>query len=81
MLSSTGTRANTQLQDSSASVSSLPVSADSRWPVILTNIVSAISSVNHTLGEGEKDKLAEGKEIIRKLSELKHNMGRNGVLQ
>jgi hypothetical protein len=57
------------------------VSADSRWPVILTNIVSAVSSVNHTLGEGEKDKLAEGKEIIRKLSELKHNMGRNGVLQ
>ncbi|KLT46139.1 DUF89-domain-containing protein [Cutaneotrichosporon oleaginosum] len=52
-----------------------------RWPVILTNIVSAISSVNHTLGEADKGKLEEGKGIIRKLSELKHNMGRNGVLQ
>lgn len=54
---------------------------DSRWPVILTNIVSAVTSVNHTLNEEERDKLAEGKEIIRKLSELKYNMGRNAVLQ
>ncbi|BEI94086.1 uncharacterized protein CcaverHIS019_0605450 [Cutaneotrichosporon cavernicola] len=52
-----------------------------RWPVILTNIVSAVVSANHELDQSETAKLAEGKEIIRKLSELKHHMGRNRVLE
>lgn len=49
--------------------------------MILTNIVSELSTAIHHLNEGEANKLAEGKEIIRKLSELKHNMGRNGLLE
>ncbi|KAL1408354.1 Hairy/enhancer-of-split with YRPW motif protein 2 [Vanrija albida] len=56
-----------------------------RWPVIITNIVSAVSTVNHQLSSDSSAdapaKLAEGKEIVAKLSALKHNMGRNGVLE
>ena len=57
----------------------------SRWPVILTNIVSTLSNELHSLsmqdGSEERDeKVQEGKEIIAKLSALKHEMGKNGVL-
>jgi len=52
----------------------------SRWPVIITNIVSAVSDVNHTLPAGDP-KLVEGKAIITELSGLKHAMGRNKVLE
>lgn len=51
-----------------------------RWPVILTNIVSAVSDVNHGLAI-EDPKLAEGKALISELSGLKHAMGRNKVLE
>ncbi|KAK4685763.1 damage-control phosphatase, subfamily III, partial [Tremellales sp. Uapishka_1] len=55
-----------------------------RWPVILTNIVSSVVSVNHTLSttpsHNSEEQLAEGKIIIAKLSALKHDMGRNTVL-
>ncbi|KAJ9107195.1 hypothetical protein QFC19_002855 [Naganishia cerealis] len=64
-----------------------------RWPTILTNIVSTLSNEIHslTLSDGtlpsgeskEKNtaKIEEGKEIIRALSALKHDMGRNKALQ
>ncbi|RSH90066.1 hypothetical protein EHS25_001399 [Saitozyma podzolica] len=55
-----------------------------RWPVILTNIVSSISNDLHELHSSTepsaKDKIAEGKEIVSKISALKHEMGRNGSL-
>lgn len=65
-----------------------------RWPTILTNIISTISNETHRLhielsspetSNGLKEtigeKLEDGKEIIRKLSALKHDMGRDKVLE
>ncbi|GHJ89415.1 hypothetical protein NliqN6_5817 [Naganishia liquefaciens] len=60
-----------------------------RWPTILTNIVSTLSNELHLLTlHGPSDlspqdveaKIEEGKGIVRALSELKHDMGRNKVL-
>lgn len=67
-----------------------------RWPTILTNVISAVSSVNHELhlrlsspdaSVGDKERacfahdLEQGKEIIRRLSGLKHDMGRDRKLE
>lgn len=65
-----------------------------RWPTILTNIVSTLSNEIHALtldgaqqtsselsAEDKETKIEEGKGIIRALSGLKHDMGRNKVLQ
>lgn len=53
-----------------------------RWPTILTQIVSTLSNEIHglTTSDAPGDKIEEGKQIIRKISELKHDMGRNKVL-
>jgi hypothetical protein len=54
-----------------------------RWPTIITNIVSTLSNEIHTLTLSSDDnsaKIEEGKTIIRGLSALKHDMGRNKVL-
>ena len=58
-----------------------------RWPTILTQIVSTLSNEIHHVttskeseSEASKEKIEEGKEIIRSISELKHDMGRNKVL-
>lgn len=48
--------------------------------MIITNIVSTVSSENHKLANDDP-RLAEGKAIISELSALKHQMGRNSVLQ
>ncbi|KAI5449589.1 Hairy/enhancer-of-split with YRPW motif protein 2 [Naganishia albida] len=60
-----------------------------RWPTIITNIVSTLSNELHVLtlaaedepGNAEREaKIEQGKAIIRDLSALKHDMGRNKVL-
>ncbi|OCF33986.1 hypothetical protein I317_05983 [Kwoniella heveanensis CBS 569] len=55
-----------------------------RWPVVLTNIVSAISNVNHELSmksSPENDaKLEEGKKIISQISQMKYDLGHNAYL-
>lgn len=55
-----------------------------RWPTILTQIVNTVNNEVHVLSmasqtdaERNRDKIAEGKQIISQLSELKHDMGRN----
>ncbi|KAL7423380.1 Hairy/enhancer-of-split with YRPW motif protein 2 [Cryptotrichosporon argae] len=56
-----------------------------RWPVIITSIVSTLSTECHKLHSSTEPiaaaKIDEGKAIIAKLSQLKHQMGRNGVLE
>ena len=52
-----------------------------RWPTILTGVINTIVNINHELhsessSESEK-KLQEGKEIISKISVMKHEMARN----
>ncbi|WVQ83850.1 hypothetical protein IAT38_005994 [Cryptococcus sp. DSM 104549] len=55
-----------------------------RWPVVLTNVVSAVSNVNHELHmsptDTSEEKLAEGKAIIAKISQMKYDMGHNALL-
>ncbi|ORY24116.1 hypothetical protein BCR39DRAFT_547632 [Naematelia encephala] len=51
-----------------------------RWPVILTSIVSTLSNELHSLHGTNDAKISEGKAIIAKISALKHDMGRNAVL-
>ncbi|WWC58951.1 uncharacterized protein I303_101496 [Kwoniella dejecticola CBS 10117] len=55
-----------------------------RWPVVLTNIVSAVSNVNHELhmnpDANSEAKLVEGKKIISQISQMKYDMGHNAAL-
>lgn len=57
-----------------------------RWPTIITQIISTVSNVNHSLhfdssaASSSDIKLQEGKKIISELSALKHEMGKNSVL-
>jgi hypothetical protein len=65
-----------------------------RWPIILTGIIDTIYRIDHkisvtlpSLAAGSKDaqeaeaKLAEGKAIIEKISQLKYDMARNRQLE
>ncbi|WWC87378.1 uncharacterized protein L201_002267 [Kwoniella dendrophila CBS 6074] len=60
------------------------VSLVKRWPVVLTNIVSAVSNVDHEIHmnptETSEAKLAEGKKIISQISQMKYDMGHNAAL-
>ncbi|KIR58324.1 hypothetical protein I314_05950 [Cryptococcus bacillisporus CA1873] len=55
-----------------------------RWPVVLTNVISAVSNANHEISmssSADKDaKVAEGKKIISQISEMKYEMGHNALL-
>ncbi|WVR04246.1 hypothetical protein IAU60_001246 [Kwoniella sp. DSM 27419] len=55
-----------------------------RWPVVLTNVVSAVCNVNHELSmspsEENSAKLDEGKRIISQISQMKYDMGHNAYL-
>ena len=62
-----------------------------RWPVILTGIIDNIYCRNHELGvslpsktEEEvpviEEQIAEGKNIISQIGEIKYNMARDRVL-
>lgn len=55
--------------------------------MIITSIVSTVTNRLHTLSTSgsaddseTKDSIKEGKEIVAKLSALKHEMGKNAVL-
>lgn len=55
-----------------------------RWPTILTQIVNTVNNRVHDLSVGSPQgddvtvaQIQEGKQIISKLSELKHDMGRD----
>lgn len=56
-----------------------------RWPVVLTNVISAVSNANHEISmssSADKDaKVAEGKKIISQISEMKYEMGHNALLR
>ena len=56
-----------------------------RWPVVLTNVISAISNANHEISmssDADKDAtVAEGKKIISQISEMKYEMGHNAPLR
>nr|XP_019008982.1 uncharacterized protein I206_06670 [Kwoniella pini CBS 10737]OCF47763.1 hypothetical protein I206_06670 [Kwoniella pini CBS 10737] len=60
------------------------VSLVKRWPVVLTNIVSAVSNVNHQLhmnpDEYSEAKINEGKKIISQISQMKYDLGHNAIL-
>ncbi|ADV22777.1 hypothetical protein I305_05301 [Cryptococcus gattii E566] len=55
-----------------------------RWPVVLTNVISAVSNANHEISmssSADRDaKVAEGKKIISQISEMKYEMGHNALL-
>ncbi|KAK6904241.1 hypothetical protein I203_107757 [Kwoniella mangroviensis CBS 8507] len=57
-----------------------------RWPVVLTNVVSAVSNVNHEISmqsdnsKEAEEKLEEGKRIISQISQMKYDMGHNAAL-
>ncbi|WVO22832.1 uncharacterized protein IAS62_004175 [Cryptococcus decagattii] len=55
-----------------------------RWPVVLTNVISAVSNANHEISmssSADKDaKVVEGKKIISQISEMKYEMGHNALL-
>ena len=65
-----------------------------RWPIILTTIIDTVYRVDHelavqipTLADGSgtavaaAEKLAEGKDIIEKVSKLKYEMARDRPLE
>ena len=54
-----------------------------RWPVILTNVIDSVYSVNHELTHlpDEAAKLEEGKAIIATISRLKYDMARDRALE
>jgi hypothetical protein len=59
-----------------------------RWPTILTQIISTVSTEVHNLTIGPnasspdvKQKINEGKTIIQKLSAIKHDMSRDKPLE
>ncbi|WRT65230.1 uncharacterized protein IL334_002173 [Kwoniella shivajii] len=55
-----------------------------RWPVVLTNVVSAVANANHELSmkptSTSEAKLTEGKKIISQISQMKYDMGHNAAL-
>ncbi|KAL0575469.1 Hairy/enhancer-of-split with YRPW motif protein 2 [Marasmius crinis-equi] len=58
-----------------------------RWPIILTSIVDQLHRENHALqapekaSEGNNAKVAEGKNIIERVSRLKYQMARDHALE
>ncbi|KAA1475715.1 DUF89 domain-containing protein [Dentipellis sp. KUC8613] len=63
-----------------------------RWPIILTGIIDTIYGLNHELAVEDSskgtdldpiaaEKLAEGKALIAKISQLKYQMGRDWALE
>jgi hypothetical protein len=63
-----------------------------RWPVILTGVIDRLHRINHELTVEVKkgdsvlntvleEKIAEGKEIISRISGLKYRMGGDKTLE
>jgi len=52
-----------------------------RWPTILTGVINTIVNINHDLHQNpsadSEQKVQEGKDIISKISAMKHEMARN----
>lgn len=84
------------IQPQSESFSYLPSyeTVVKRWPIILTTIIDTVYRVDHelaitipTLADGSEDavaatnKLAEGKDIIERVSKLKYEMARDRPLE
>ncbi|ODN74806.1 hypothetical protein L202_07121 [Cryptococcus amylolentus CBS 6039] len=55
-----------------------------RWPVVLTNVISTVSNANHEAHVGsapdKEQRVEEGKKIISQISEMKYEMGHDGIL-
>ncbi|KAK1926541.1 hypothetical protein DB88DRAFT_508633 [Papiliotrema laurentii] len=55
-----------------------------RWPTILTGVINTVTNINHELHSSSSPdaqaQIEEGKQIVAKISAMKHEMGRNTPL-
>jgi hypothetical protein len=52
-----------------------------RWPVIITNLIDTVYRAIDTEGNGNPNKIAEGKAVISRLAKLKYDMSHDRPLE